>query len=506
MSGRSQTKGTKRGRSSTKAKPRLGLYVRVSRQGTREDERLRSPDFQRDLVRRVLGGSFELVDYEAEIDVSGSKTKRAILDEIIAAIEAGELDGIAIAKLDRFARLRPKDRVELIARIEDAGGVIRSASEQLDTSTPEGRFARDVFLGVARMQWEQKDADLKVAKREAIAAGRAIMTTAPFGFRFDEAHRLVVVEEEAELVRELYELRLEGWSYGSLAELFNERTGRSVSDMTTRRMLENRVYLGELHYGRREDTRLVNLDAVDAIVDVDVFEAVQRVNEERAPGRGVAVGRAKSLLAGIAICQGCGRNMSRKTTSSGRTIYKCNTTRPHRCPRSATIGLDELDAYVIERVLQELGPVVDEDVEVELGATVDAALAEQRLERAQAAVIAYETDVELEERLGAEAYEAGREARLELVERRRAELDAAGEQTEIQRARTTLRRELTDGEATVDERRRLLAVVVDAVVVERTPRRGAPAAERAEVVFATATAADEARSKDLVELAESAAA
>ena len=509
MSGQSQTKSTKRGQSTRRRKPRLAEYVRVSRQGTREDERLRSPDFQRSLQRRVLGGEYELVPFEAEIDVSGSKTIRAILDEIIAAIEAGELDGIAVAKLDRFARLRPKDRVELIARIEDAGGIIRSASEQLDTTTPEGRFARDVFLGVARMQWEQKDADLKTAKREAIAAGRAIMTTAPFGLRFDEAHRLDVVEAEAKLVREIYELRLEGWSYGSLAELFNERTGRDVSDMTIRRMLENRVYLGELHYGRREDTRLENLDpGFDAIVDVDLFDAVQRINEERAPGRGVAVGRAKSLLAGIAVCQGCGRNMSRKTTSSGRTIYKCNTVKPRRCERTATIGLDELDAFVIERVLQELGPVVDEEVEVEveLGASIDAAVAEQRLERAQAAVIAYETDVELEDRIGVEAYRQGRAARLELVERRRAELDACGEQTELQSARSTLRRELTAGEASVDELRRLLSTVVAAVVVERTPRRGAPAAERAEVVFALApVGADETSSEDRSELVESAA-
>jgi len=494
------------GRSQKTSKPRLAEYVRVSRVGTREDERLRSPDFQRSLMRGVLGGDYELVPFTPELDVSGSKAKRAILDEIIERIEAGELDGIAVAKLDRFARLRPKDRVELIERIEDAGGVIRSASEQLDTSTPEGRFARDVFLGVARMQWEQKDADLKTAKREAIAAGRAIMSVAPFGFVFDELHRLVVVEAEAELVRELYELRLEGASYGALAELFAERTGRKVSDMTTRRLLENRVYLGELHYGRRDDTRLENLDpGFEAIVSVELFDAVQELNARRAPGRGVAVGRAKSLLAGIAVCGGCDRNMSRKTTSSGRTIYKCNTVRPHRCERTATIALAELDAYVIEEVLDWAGPVADElvEAEAELGGTVDHAIAEQRLEAAQAALIAYETDVELEERLGADAYKAGREARVERVELRRAELAACGEQTELDRARTTLRRELTSDEPELglDEHRRLLGLVLDRVVVSRTPRRGAPASERAEVVFASGPGRASAASSSPADLA-----
>src|SRR5262245_32367179 len=107
-------------RASKPKRLRLAEYARVSRVGAREDERLRSPDFQRELIRSRLG-EHKLVPYPAELDVSGGKPVRAILDSIIAAIEAGELDGIGVAKLDRLARLAPKDRVELIDRIESAG-------------------------------------------------------------------------------------------------------------------------------------------------------------------------------------------------------------------------------------------------------------------------------------------------------------------------------------------------------------------------------------------------
>ena len=495
------------------ARLRLGEYPRVSRVGTREkDERLRSPDFQRELMRSRLGAEHELVPYPAELDVSGGKPVRVILDSIIDAIEAGELDGIAIAKLDRLARLAPKDRAELFERIEGAGGVIKSASEDLDASTPEGRFVREVFGAVARMELERKTNDFEVAKYNAIANGIAIMSTAPFGLRFDDRHGLEVVEHEAAVVRELFEARVEGRSFYELAELFEARTGIARSAMSIRRMLANRVYLGELRYGRTPETELVNREpGFEAIVSVELFEAVEAINRERSPGRGVAVGRAKALLAGIAVCKACGRGLSRKPRPGRKTIYRCNSSHngsrndSERCTAQCSIGADELDAHVIERVLAWAGPAADElrEVEVELPTEPgERAELEAKLGRARAALIAYESDVELEDRLRAQAYDAGREARLQRVERLSAELAALGEATELEKARVTLRQELSgEGELDTDDRRALLSIVLGAVVVGQAPRRGAPAVERVELVFADAAPMAPGEPVELVEQA-----
>jgi DNA invertase Pin-like site-specific DNA recombinase len=488
--GRNQ--GRSSGRPRKERKLRLGEYPRVSRQGSREDERLKSPDFQRSLMRNVLGSEFELVPYPAEIDVSGGSTVREILDSIIAAIEARELDGIAVAKLDRFARLRPKERIELVSRVEDAGGIIRSASEQLDETTPEGRFTRDLFFGLARMQIEQKSQDWLVAKENAISEGRAIMSVAPFGLEFIESHRLKVVPRDAAVVLELFQKRADGASYNQLCGWFKEQTGREVPPTTIAYMLRNRVYVGELRYGH--EVEFVNYEpGFEAIVPLELFEDVQRINARRSSGRGAAVNRAKSLLAGIARCQGCGRGLVRTHTGSKRVAdgmrrlhYKCPAT-SRLCSARAHIPADELEEFVIEKVLVWAGPAADElvEVQVELSTDADRYLAEQRLAQARAALQEHESDVELELEIGKEAYKAGRRARVELVERRERELEEYGEASELEVARTTLRRELagTGGELNVDERRRLLAVVLEAVVVRKTPYRLAPASERAEVVF-----------------------
>src|SRR5215207_3581213 len=152
-------------------KPLAG-YIRVSRVGRRDADELRSPDFQREAIDRYAAAAgFTVQMFEAEIDVSGSKRSRKILDGIIAAVQSGDLGGLVVAKLDRLSRLPAKDRALLFEEIESAGGVILSASEQLDPSTPEGRFSRNVFLEVARMQWEKYREGFERAKENAIADG-----------------------------------------------------------------------------------------------------------------------------------------------------------------------------------------------------------------------------------------------------------------------------------------------------------------------------------------------
>jgi site-specific DNA recombinase len=179
----------------------IAAYTRVSRVGDRE-ERLRSPVLQRQAIERYAKAEgFAVESFPDELDVSGSRAKRPVLDQIIEGVKAGRLGGLVVAKLDRLSRRPPKERVLLFEEIEDAGGVILSAGEQLDPSTPEGRFARDVFLGVARMQWERYREGFERAKESAIADGIPIVNRPAVGYR-RAGRKLALDEHAAPVVRE----------------------------------------------------------------------------------------------------------------------------------------------------------------------------------------------------------------------------------------------------------------------------------------------------------------
>jgi len=107
----------------------LDAYIRVSQVAGRRGESFISPALQLEQIERWLrvngarlGRIFE------ELDESGGRPDRPLLEEALARVESGHSDGIIVAKLDRFGR-SVQHGLAAIARIEQAGGVFVSVQE-----------------------------------------------------------------------------------------------------------------------------------------------------------------------------------------------------------------------------------------------------------------------------------------------------------------------------------------------------------------------------------------
>jgi DNA invertase Pin-like site-specific DNA recombinase len=335
---------------SVRAVPTLPLagYGRVSRVGDRDRERLLSPDQQQEAVeRKARQEGVELRWFGVEIDVSGSKVQRKVLDEILEGIEAAQLGGLIVSRLDRLSRLKPRDRVELVDRIESAGAVLLSAAENIDPSTPEGRFARDVFFGVARMEWERYRDSFDNAKRSAMARGAAVMPT-PFGYARDPRGVLIEHPERAEHLREAFRRAAEQSLQAAtvyLDSLNLTREGGKLQGQrlvwtasTVRRMLANRVYLGTARYGELSTK-------VPALVTRQQWQAAQ-------PDAAIArQPPAEFPLSGLASCASCGNHLvGGRGGPDARRMYRCaaglTTFKGDRCQAPAAISAGLLEDHV----------------------------------------------------------------------------------------------------------------------------------------------------------------
>ena len=108
-----------------------------------------------------------------ELDVSGGKASRPILDGAISAVERGEADGIIVSQIDRLSRMAMSSALTVIERIEGAGGQVIAVAENVDPTTPEGRMARNMFLSLAAMQRERNaDAIADAKARAEVEAAR----------------------------------------------------------------------------------------------------------------------------------------------------------------------------------------------------------------------------------------------------------------------------------------------------------------------------------------------
>jgi hypothetical protein len=235
-----------------------------------------------------------------------------------------------------------------------------------------------------------------------------------------------------------------------------------------RRLLRNRVYLGELRVGDE-----VNPAAHPPLVDVELFEAAQAVLDNSVrPPRGE---QEVALLSGLVRCASCGHVMGR-TRNAKWASYSCRVNHSRsRCPAPAHIGTARLDPLIEAVALREIA-------KLRITASLTGGVEEARaaLRSAERELAAYVESVSVED-IGREAFAAGAKSRRERV-------DAAQEQLRLILARAPALPSLGSaeevwGELTVHEQNVLLRGLLEAVVVERVGRgQTVPVAERVSVL------------------------
>lgn len=340
-------------------------YRRVSSVSGR-DETLISPDQQAARIRAYADlKGYGVTMLPAELNVSGARKSRPILDDAIEQIRRGQARGIIVAALDRLSRMALSDALETIERIEGAGGQVVSVAENVDPTTPEGRLARNMFLSFAELQREQYRRHITGAKRQAIERGIWPVPVIPRGYVKGEDRRLHP-GPDANVVREAFRLRAKGGSWSQVADLL----GVGISGAA--KIVSNRLYLGEIHL-MIEGEVVVNPEAHEPLVSRGLWEAA-RVDNPRPP-RGE---RGPSLLAGLIRCGHCSRTMS-----PGAGIYRCfpRSVAGH-CPSPPTIKAAMVEEHVEEIVLSHLSHVSLRASPREIGVAEQVALEEAEAELA----------------------------------------------------------------------------------------------------------------------------
>lgn len=347
--------------------------VRVSRVGGREGESFASPDEQRErIVAACERDGMRLVDVIEELDTSGgAPLAKRELRRAVEAVEQGRANVLVAAYFDRLVRsLRVQQ--EIVERVEAAGGSILALDFGEVTDTTAAHWLSSTMIGaVAEYHRRSARERSNEAKARAVARGVAPWPDVPVGYRRAASGRFEP-DDVAPLVRRGFELRADGATIREVWQMMVEG-GADVTLAQARRMLTNRVYLGEIRHGPH-----TNPTAHEPIVDPGLFEAVQRVHVPRGP-------RAKSdrLLArlGVLRCAGCNGRMG---VSSGRdgVFYRCPTPTSGRyCPLRMTVYCHIAEEAVVAEVRKALA-----GMRGRASTGGDARRAEAEAEEAQAAL------------------------------------------------------------------------------------------------------------------------
>jgi DNA invertase Pin-like site-specific DNA recombinase len=455
-------------------------YIRVSRVGGRSGESFISPAEQRAAIEEWAKRTRTIItEWHEDLDYSGGTLDRPGFQTALERCRAKLTGGIVAAKLDRLTR-SVVGLGTLLGDAREHGYNVVALDLGLDLHSSNGELVANVLGSVAQWERKRRAEDWDTARRNAVSRGIP-NGRAPYGYRRDHDGRLVLVPQEAAIIRDAFERRAAGEAYSGIGR----RYGWAHS--TTRQRLSDEAYLGVARSGGYR-----NEDAHPPIVTRELFDAACA---SRTAARPTGETTADRLLLGIARCQGCDRTLKvvRRPRSDGSFVvaYFCKDAASEPCPDRAYVHADELDAYIAEWFEAMLASEVR---------FVEAVEAAQELDDARAEVAAAEAELQAfvttASALDAALFTAGAEARqgrVDLARQAVAILNVQARALPLGGPIATVWEQLAPA-----ERRVVLGGYLDRVVVSR----GASASldENVSVIWADGTIAD-AEQRPLVEAA-----
>lgn len=346
--------------------PRIAAaYVRVST----DDQMELSPDSQMEKIREYAAknGLLLLSEYIFHDDgISGrAAEKRPGFQQMIATAKdpSHPFDVIIVWKFSRFARnqeesifyksiLRSKCKVDVVSVSEPLiagpfGSLIERIIEWMDE-----------FYSV-RLAEEVKRSMTVNAKNGSLQA------TPSFGYRV-ENRQLVIVPEEAEIVREIFLRFISGDAMFRIAKDLSARgirthRGNPFENRTVDYILNNPVYLGKLRWTPTGRTRrnFKNEDSIIAdalhepIIDVETWDAAQaRCAELKKSYKryGKPSSERKHWLCGVVRCSACGATL----IWANPHFMKCNNYAHGRCTTTQHIAVEALEESFLAQLQHDL--------------------------------------------------------------------------------------------------------------------------------------------------------
>jgi site-specific DNA recombinase len=311
-------------------------YIRVSRVAGREGDSFISPSDQRDRIAAyATAKGHQVIDFITDLDESGGKIERPGFQAALARCEAGEAEGVIVAKLDRFARSLA-DAAATVRRLDAAGCALVSVADDIDASGPSGKLMRAILFAFAEFERDRINESWATAKQRAIGRGVHV-GKAPIGYIAVDG-KLEVDPTTAATIKAAFEARAGGASMTEVARLLDSMGTRYWTLTTATSMLRNRTYLGEVRHGT-----YTNPSAHEPLVSLALFAAAN-ARKPVAAIRADSTGRG-ALLTGLVRCAGCRYSMP--PTKRG-SVYACKANHGSGvCPAPTSIKASSVEEYVV---------------------------------------------------------------------------------------------------------------------------------------------------------------
>ena len=227
---------------------RVTFYARVS---TDSNEQLNSLNNQvtyyEDFIRKNM--AWEYVPGYIDEGLSGISTKkRENFHRMVDDARAGKFDLIVTKEISRFAR-NTLDSIQYTRDLLSAGVAVFFQNDGVNTLDEDSELRLSIMSSIAQDELRKLSSRVKFGHQQAIKDGVVLGNSRIFGYIKDKG-RLIIDEQEAVMVRKLFELYATGsYSMKQIENIFWEdgyrnNHGKKISHTTMSSMISNPKYKG----------------------------------------------------------------------------------------------------------------------------------------------------------------------------------------------------------------------------------------------------------------------
>lgn len=281
---------------------RVAAYARVSESSDSMKHSIEAQiSYYSSLIQSNPDWIYAGVYADKGISGTGFKDRRSFQD-MMEACEHGLIDIILCKSISRFAR-NTVDLLNAVRRLKELGVEVRFEREHINTLSADGEFMLTILASFAQEESRSISDNVKWSVRKKYAKGEYL----PFqshilGYRYDRENKCyVIIPKEAEVVRKIYCLFLEGRTTGEIVRQLNAEGKRTVRGKlfdysAIHRILDNELYTGNrllqktyienhlTHKQRKNKGELPQYyctDTHEAIISLEMFEQVQKIRKRK---------------------------------------------------------------------------------------------------------------------------------------------------------------------------------------------------------------------------------
>lgn len=274
-----------------------------------------------------------LVNVYADEGITGTREdKREEFQRMMSDCRKGKIDRIYTKSISRFAR-NTRDCLTNVRELKSLGITIFFEKESIDTANMTDEMMITIMGGLAQEESTSISQNMRWSVQKRMQNGTYVLPHAPYGYRI-ENKQLVIVEEDAEIIRLIYNSYLNGLGTEAIANLLNQQSDkRKWSSIAVRYILTNEKYTGNSLWHKTCTTTVLPYKTIinngceekyyventhDAIIPQEQFDKVQQLMSSRS----FEVKKCICPLSQKIYCGECG-TMFRIKHINGSTYWEC---------------------------------------------------------------------------------------------------------------------------------------------------------------------------------------